>query len=133
MSEQDFELIKLLIERGSYMNTYWNFYIVVTSAIIGILASGKEFTRLFAVRGLLCVVFILFAASNFNAIYNLISQRIALADQLTTAVPDALMSTLKPQNYEIYIAFHVLLDLAVVACILWVPWHAMKPKIQTQQ
>jgi len=128
MTGQDFELIKILIDRGSYMNTYWNFYIVVTSAIIGILATGKEFTRLKAVRGLLCIVFILFAASNFFAIQNLIDQRSALANQLTSAVPDEIMGTLRPQNVILYAAFHVLLDVVVVACILRIPWHSMKAK-----
>ncbi|MEP6017043.1 MAG: hypothetical protein ABJ251_01005 [Paracoccaceae bacterium] len=128
MTEQDFEIIKILIDRGSYMNTYWNFYIVVTSAIVGVLASGKEFARLKAVRGLLCIVFILFAASNFSAIHNLVSQRSALADQLTSAVPDELVGTLRPQNFNSYATFHVLLDVVVVACILLIPWHSMKAK-----
>ncbi len=37
----DIKILEILVERTSYINTYWNFYIVVATAIIGVVASGK--------------------------------------------------------------------------------------------
>ncbi|MGC1495499.1 MAG: hypothetical protein WA790_06805 [Sulfitobacter sp.] len=128
MDEQDFQFLKLLIERASYMNTYWNFFIGVSSAIIGILASGKNFTRNSGLKAILVLVFIVFAISNFGAISSLVDQRHALLWQLSSDFPTDLSKSLQPKTYGEYLAFHLVLDLLVVICILFVPWHLLHKK-----
>ncbi|MDA5555145.1 hypothetical protein [Shimia sp. MMG029] len=125
MAEHDFQLLELLIERGSYMNTYWNFFIGVSSALVGILASGKNFTKNATLKVVLVLVFIVFAASNFEAISSLVQQRHALLAQLSPNFPADLKASLQPKSFAEYLTFHLVLDVLVVVCILFVPWHRL--------
>ena len=126
----DFQFLELLIERGSYMNTYWNFFIGVSSALVGILASGKHFTRSTTLKVVLCLVFVVFAVSNFGAIASLVEQRNALLGQLSADFPAVLKASLKPKSFGKYLAFHLILDFLVVSCILFVPWHRLHNKTE---
>jgi len=124
MTDPDLALLKILIERTSYMNNYWNLYIVASAAIVGILSSGRDFTRLFRLRLVLCLVFIAFALSNLSAILSLVDQRNALLNQLSEGVPADLKDSLTPEYRLFYLAFHVLIDLIIACSILFVPWHS---------
>ncbi|MBY5978520.1 hypothetical protein KUV39_17850 [Phaeobacter italicus] len=125
MADPDLALLKILIERTSYMNNYWNLYIVASAAIVGILSSGKDFTRLLRLRVVLCLVFISFALSNLCAILSLVDQRNAVLNQLSEMVPAELKASLTPEPRLLYLAFHVLLDLLIACSILFVPWHSL--------
>ena len=113
----DIDLLKLLIERTSYINTYWNFYIVVATAIIGIVASGKvNITR--NIRIILTIAFILFAFSNYHAIENVNEQRSEISKQIKQENLVAIKETLKPSDNWKYLLFHLLLDITVLVS-LW--------------
>lgn len=105
------DYLEILVERTSYLNTYWNFYIVVSTAVIGTIASGKiHVTK--TIRVIITVAFVLFAASNLHAILNVNEQRVALI-KLIPASQSTIADTLKPNDMWQYIFFHVLLDSAV--------------------
>jgi hypothetical protein len=127
MNEQDLAILTILLERGAYMNTYWNFFIVVSSALIGVLASGKEFTNSMALKVVFALVFVLFAISNFNAIESLVNQRVALLKQLSPKFPIDIKCSVKPKSLSVYLMFHIALDVLVLASIFLVPWY-MKQK-----
>lgn len=106
------DLLKMLIERTSYINTYWNFYIIVSTAVIGTIASGKIHISK-TIRVILTIAFLLFAASNLHAILTVNEQR----DALVALIPpelSAVSQTLKPGPMLQYITFHLLLDIAVL-------------------
>ncbi|WP_415404093.1 hypothetical protein [Tateyamaria sp. SN3-11] len=130
LSAQDQEVLKILIERGSYMNTYWNFYIAVASAVVGIMASGKEFASSPVLKTILVLAFSGFAVSNYSALMSLVEKRLALSSILSPDFPDDLKDSLEPQDAIIYRAFHLTMVLIVVCCILVVPWHRFKRAIQ---
>lgn len=105
-------LLKVMIERASYLNTYWNFYLVVATAIIGSMASGKiRLTK--DIRIIFTAAFILFAASNLHAIISINEQRSALGDLIPTAL-STVTETLRPGPLWQYIGFHLLLDVSIL-------------------
>lgn len=113
--ESNTDLLKMLIERTSYINTYWNFYIIVATAVIGTIASGK-INVTHSIRVILTCAFVLFALSNLQAIICVNKQRTALSN----LVPDSfstITETLRPNNNFRYIAFHLLLDISVLLAV----------------
>ena len=40
------DALKLLFDRAEALNGYWNLYIAVSLGVVGLMASGKSFTRL---------------------------------------------------------------------------------------
>lgn len=128
------DILKILVERTSYINTYWNFYIVVATAILGILASGKiAITK--NIRIILTVAFVLFTYSNYGAIKDVNEQRTAILNQFsveshneTTEVkkipgntPQEKLSIIadkfKPNPKWQYLLFHLLLDITILVSI----------------
>jgi hypothetical protein len=128
------ELLKILVERTSYINTYWNFYIAVATAILGILASGKvAITN--NIRIILTVAFVLFTYSNYGAIKDVNEQRTAILNQIseesqngTTKPEKKIGNTLqeklsivagkfKPKSKRQYLLFHLLLDITILVSI----------------
>lgn len=132
MSTQDIELLKILIERTGYINTYWNFYIIVATTITGIIVSDKIHIT-FNIRIILTTAFILFALSNYSAINNLNKQRLEisklipsakLSNKEISAVTEILKprnfwtaKTLDPINFGSYGLFHLLLDIIILSLI----------------
>jgi hypothetical protein len=115
------ELLKILYERAGALNTYWNLYIVVALGCLTLLASGKDFVRRREIKLLLTVAFVLFAASNLNAIYDVNEQRRALLRLAEPPYVDAANASAPPPAYWL-ILFHSILDLSVVLAIWIVPW-----------
>ena len=114
--KMDIDLLKLLVERTSYINTYWNFYIVVATAIVGIVASGKvDITR--NIRIVLTVAFILFTYSNYHAIENVNEQRNAISKNIKNKELVTIKRTFEPNEYWKYLLFHLLLDITVLVSI----------------
>lgn len=112
------DLLKYLIERTSYINTYWNFYIVVATAIFGLLASGKiALTK--QVRVIITVAFLLFAFSNIGAILNVNTQRRALINLIleNSANYKSITDTFKPNHWLWYTFFHLCLDVSILLAI----------------
>lgn len=111
----DTELLKILVERTSYINTYWNFYIAVATGLVGIIATGK-ISITTPLRTILITAFVLFAISNLRAIRSINEQRNALIQ----LIPDSfsiVTKTLKPNATWQYILFHILLDVVVIFAV----------------
>lgn len=122
MDLQTSEILGFAIDRASAVNTYWNLYIAVATAVIGTMASGKAFVGSTPLKVFLSLAFIVFAASNLFAILRLGDLRTALLDMLPETLPRALTVSLSPASPAAYSAFHIALDLVVLACIWFVRW-----------
>ena len=118
------DILGFAIERASAINTYWNIFIAVATAVIGIMASGKGFTDSTALKLFLTGAFIVFAYSNLDAILRLGELREALLAMLPSELPNhqAVVKSLSPASRWQYTVFHVFLDLSVLAAIWIVPW-----------
>ena len=122
------EILKLAIDRAAAVNVYWNLLIAVSTAVLGIMASGKSFTSSRNLKMLLTCAFALFAYSNLAAIIRLGELRSALLSMLSAEmeVRSALIAGLQPAPLLTYAAFHITLDAAVVAALWLVPWRAQE-------
>lgn len=121
MSIEDIALLKILIERTGYINTYWNFYVIVATAITGIIVSDKIHIT-FNIRIILTIAFILFALSNYSAINNLNKQRLEISELIpinksTNKQLVIVTETLKPRKLSDYKLFHALLDILILSLI----------------
>ena len=143
----EIDILKILVERTSYINIYWNFYIVVATAILGVLASGKiVITK--NIRIILTVAFVLFTSSNYGAIKDVNEQRTAILEQLSVEsqyktteaktkfgnTPQEKLSIIankfKPNPEWQYLLFHLLLDITILISI----WRmGLENKIISQQ
>jgi hypothetical protein len=112
------ELIKLAIDRSEAINTYWNLYIAVAGAIVGIIASDKVVITL-RLRWIVAAVFIVWALSNLDAIWILNKQRSELCSLLESKSPEAqpLSKELRPHCAYLYVLYHLVLDLGVLGFI----------------
>ncbi len=115
------DILGFAIERASAINGYWNLYIAVATGVVGVMSSGKLFTKSKSLKTFLTVAFVVFAYSNLAAILRLGELRTALLDMLPNNL-EALRGSLAPAKPWQYIGFHGALDLLVVASILFVPW-----------
>lgn len=122
MTEAD--ILGLAIDRAGAINTYWNLHIAVSTAVLGIMASGKHFTSSKALKTIMTCAFVLFAYSNLDAILRLGELRIALLELLPSELSnrEAFVASLAPASRGQYVAFHAVLDIAVVTAIWFVPW-----------
>lgn len=119
------DLLRTIFERSDSLNGYWNLYIAVSFGLLGLMASAKPFTQLRTTKILLTSAFIVFAASNANAIFDINEQR----RELIALVSDQykpIVSHGGPPKPAIFVAYHAALDLAVILCIWLVPWHLLR-------
>ena len=118
------DILGFAIDRASAINTYWNIFIAVATAVVGVMASGKAFTNSRVLKIFLTGAFIVFACSNLDAIIRLGELREALLAMLPGAFPnrETIVAGLSPAKWWQYAAFHVLLDAVVLAAIWFVPW-----------
>ena len=127
------DILGFAIERASAINTYWNIFIAVATAVVGIMASGKAFTNSQTLKIFLTGAFVVFAYSNLEAIIRLGELREALLAMLSTDLPDreALVKSLSPAKWWQYAGFHIFLDAVVLAAIWRVPWPSSGEKNQS--
>lgn len=118
------EILGFAIDRASAINTYWNIFIAVATAVVGVMASGKAFTSSRALKIFLAGAFVVFAYSNLDAIIRLGELRTALLAMLPDDLPnrEAVIGSLRPAEWWQYTGFHVFLDVVVLAAIWFVPW-----------
>jgi predicted branched-subunit amino acid permease len=119
------EIIKLAFDNASGTSIYWNFFLVVSTAILGALASGKEFTQSKALKVVMTIAFIVFAVSNLKSLLSVLNQREALLAMLTNVGPKlaSLCEALSGLKRGQLITFHLIADLVVLSAIWLVPWH----------
>ena len=122
------DILGFAIDRASAINTYWNIFIAVATAVVGVMASGKAFTNSRVLKIFLSGAFVVFAYSNFEAIIRLGELREALLDMLPNDLPNrqAVVGSLSPAEWWQYAGFHVFLDAVVLAAIWFVPWPSSK-------
>ena len=121
------ELIDHAISRIGDASDYWNFFIVVVSAIIGLMASGRSLVRQRRVRGALAILFAIFAVGNLFAIYTANEQRAAFVALLTQPGLEGVANTLRPVQLITYGGYHLILDIVTILIIVLVPW-PVEPK-----
>lgn len=127
LSMMDTEILKIAIERATALNSLWNIFLVAATAILGTMATGKEFTRSVSLKLVFSTAFLAFAYVNLDAILSLAEQRRALLEILSRETPQekVLFESLSPATNWQYWLFHGLQDAVVLACIWLVPWHRL--------
>jgi hypothetical protein len=122
------DVLGFAIERASAINTYWNLYIAVATGVVGIMASGREFSGTRSIKVFITVAFVIFALSNLNAIIRLAELRQALLETLPATMEnrEAIVASLSPAKWWQYTAFHIVLDAVVIAAIWLVPWRSLR-------
>jgi hypothetical protein len=118
------DILGFAIDRASTINTYWNIFIAVATAVVGVMASGETFTNSCALKIFLTGAFVVFAYSNLEAIIRLGKLRKALLAILPEDFPnrEAIVGSLSPAEWWQYAGFHVFLDAVVLAAIWFVQW-----------
>ncbi|MEP3881864.1 hypothetical protein [Planktotalea sp.] len=124
------EILGFVFDRKAEMNVYWNFFLVVSTAIIATLATGKEFTDSWALKAVLTVAFAMFVVSNIFPMLSIIDQRDALLDLLgeNSELSVALIESLTWLDRCKLIVFHLSADVLVVLGIWVVPWSRIREK-----
>ena len=117
------DVLQLAVDRADAVNTYWNIFVGVSAAIATFLASGSALASSTRIRVLLSLAFVAFACSNLRAIIVLAGLRNVLLDLLPADVPhrSALVKHLSPADSRTYVAFHLVLDLAIIGIIWLMP------------
>lgn len=123
------QTLEFVFARADAMQTFWNLYIVVVTAILGFLGSSKLAWRTHIVPTVLTIGFLLFAASNFWALDSARRQREGLiAHAETQLVPNEgadlgrVLGAVAPPSESLLRLFHAALDLAVLAAIWLIPF-----------
>lgn len=118
------DAMSFLFQRADAMLTFWNFYIVVSTAILGFLSAAKAEWLSNLLCFLLTVAFVLFATGNLSALVQVQEQW----DALFNLVPKLegyknsfgpLVNSAQPLGKSVLIMFHLFLDLTVVS-LIWI-------------
>jgi hypothetical protein len=116
--------MSFLFQRADSISTFWNFYIVLSTAILGFLSAAKvEWLNNFLCF-LLSLAFVLFAVGNLFAIIQVHGQWEALVKLVPTLEGyynslAPLVESAKPVERDTLIMFHLFLDITVVSFI-WI-------------
>jgi hypothetical protein len=122
----DNDLLSLTVDRTGDLTEYWNFFIVVASAIVAIIASGSGFVGTRAIKAAISLLFVLFAGSNLWAIHSLNQQRAALLDLIDDPALQVVVARFRPEAPWLYGGLHIALDIAVLMAIWVVRWPSAK-------
>ena len=121
------DFVELGLAKADAVQTFWNYYLVVVTAIVGIYVSEKVhiIIRAKATKGVLVVLFMLFAASNLNGLLKNWDVREAISSaalndyQYDEALHGDIVAliTITPEERRLNIVFHLVLDLIMVLFI----------------
>ena len=108
MDGEALSLLQLSMDSSKEVNTYWNLYIAVATAVVGIMAAGHQYANSKMLRIILSVAFLVFAISNLLAIIRLGRLRMALINAFPEELKNdsELVAGLMPANWQAYLAFH---------------------------
>jgi hypothetical protein len=120
----DSDILGFVIDSTSRMNSYWNFFVGVSTAVFATLATGGDLTKSWAFKLGLTFAFVMFIASNLLPMLSVIEQKEALLDmrRSDTVITEALASSFSRVGRNGYIAFHLVADTIVLSAIWFVPW-----------
>jgi len=122
------EIIKLLFERADATQVFWNFYIVIATAILGFLAVIKVSRKAYPISIVLTIAFSIFAFSNCDGLDYTRLQRVALAEYATfvndienkgSVQVKAVIKSGTPKSANLLLFFHLIAD-AIIIALIWV-------------
>lgn len=121
------DALSFLFQRTDATQTFWNFYATVATALLAFLAAAKAPWINKFVCAVLTIGFLVFAAANFGALSQTITQRAALVslipklESYDPALRDVIESAKPPTACGLTL-FHGALDTVVVALIWIIPY-----------
>ena len=122
------ELIQLYFERSTAMQQYWNLYVIIVGGVLAFSSLRKQPAAI--TTALVCILFVLFAYNNLDAMKDTTAQRFATLNaikQFDSGTPAAAPSkqvrellepTLTPATYNSVRSTHVISDILTIAA-LW--------------
>ena len=122
------ELIQLYFERSTAMQQYWNLYVIIVGGVLAFSSLRKQPAAI--TTALVCILFVLFAYNNLDAMKDTTAQRFATLNAIkqfdsgtaaaapSKQVRELLEPTLTPATYNSVRTTHVLSDILTIAA-LW--------------
>jgi hypothetical protein len=122
------ELIQLYFERSTAMQQYWNLYVVIVGGVLAFSSLRKQPAAITTL--LVCLLFVLFAYNNLDAMKDTTAQRFATLEAIkqfdsgaaagspSKQVRELLEPTLTPATYNSVRTTHVISDILTIAA-LW--------------
>ena len=119
------ELIQLYFERSHAMQEYWNLYVLIVGGVLAFSSLRKQPAAI--TTALVCILFVLFAYNNLDAMKDTTAQRFATLQGIkefdsggaaeTRKVRDLIEPTLTPATYDGVRRTHVISDLLTIAAL----------------
>lgn len=119
------ELIQLYFERSHAMQEYWNLYVLIVGGVLAFSSLRKQPAAI--TTALVCILFLLFAYNNLDAMKDTTAQRFATLQGIkefdssavggTKQVRDLIEPTLTPATYSNVRVTHVTSDLLTIAAL----------------
>jgi hypothetical protein len=119
------ELIQLYFERSHAMQEYWNLYVLIVGGVLAFSSLRKQPAAI--TTALVCILFVLFAYNNLDAMKDTTAQRFATLQGIkefdsggaaeTRKVRDLIEPTLTPATYEGVRRTHIISDLLTIAAL----------------
>ena len=122
------ELIQLYFERSTAMQQYWNLYVIIVGGVLAFSSLRKQPAAI--TTALVCILFVLFAYNNLDAMKDTTAQRFATLNAIkqfdsgaggaapSNQVRELLEPTLTPATYNSVRTTHVISDILTIAA-LW--------------
>ena len=126
------DIIAQLFERANATQVFWNFFIVVATAILAFLAAIKITSNPVILCVILTLVFILFAFSNYRGLNNTRIQRVAIVEYALSSIDcennklKAVIESGRPKSENKLLAFHLLVDVIILILIWGIPFLKIK-------
>ena|SRR5206468_3824215 len=120
------ELIHLYFERANAMQQYWNLYVIIVGGILAFSSLRKQPAAI--TTAIVCLLFLLFAYKNLDAMYDTTAQRFATVEAIknfpqeggstdASRVRGLLEPTLTPATYNSVRVTHVTSDILTIAAL----------------
>ena len=119
------ELIQLYFERSHAMQEYWNLYVLIVGGVLAFSSLRKQPAAI--TTALVCILFILFASNNLDAMKDTTAQRFATLQAIkefeSSATPaskqvrDLIEPTLTPATYGGVKRTHITSDFLTIAAL----------------
>ena len=121
------ELIQLYFERSTAMQQYWNLYVIIVGGVLAFSSLRKQPAAI--TTALVCILFVLFAYNNLDAMKDTTAQRFATLNAIkqfdsgaggaapSNQVRELLEPTLTPATYNSVRTTHVISDILTVAAL----------------
>jgi len=121
------DVLSLMFERANATQVFWNFYVVITTAILAFLAAMKVHQKPLLLSAVLSLAFVTFAWSNYSGINNVRMQRVSIAKLATSMNKEksvniqGVIDSSIPRSQPLLATFHFVADLLVIFLIWLIP------------